>query len=72
MEIAEILDNLKQRALRDDELRQEFLRTKEQTNPLSAFCAKCRELGYEIYDMDVIMAGEEFHAGWRAAPCRIA
>lgn len=24
----------------------------------AAFCRKCRELGYEIYDMDLITAGE--------------
>ena len=30
-----------------------------------AFCAKCRELGYEIYEMDLITAGEEFYATMR-------
>ena len=26
---------------------------------------KCRELGYEVYDMDLITAGEEFYATMR-------
>ena len=34
-------------------------------NPVSAFCKTCRELGYEIYDMDLISAGEEFYATMR-------
>ena len=29
------------------------------------FCSKCRELGYEIYDMDLITAGEEAYAAMR-------
>ena len=31
----------------------------------AAFCAKCRELGYEICEMDLITAGEEFYATMR-------
>ena len=33
--------------------------------PLSAFCRVCQELGYEIYEMDIICAGEEFHAAMK-------
>lgn len=56
------LEELQERALRDQKLRQEFLDTRAAENPLGAFCAKCRELGYEIYEMDVVLAGEEFYA----------
>ena len=65
MEITEMLDELKQKALRDQELRAELLRTRKAAQPLSAFCQKCRELGYEVYDMDLITAGEEFYATMR-------
>ena len=65
MGIAEMLDELKQKALRDPALRAELLQTRKAAQPLSAFCQKCRELGYEVYDMDLITVGEEFYATMR-------
>ena len=65
MEITEMLDELKSKARRDEKLRAELLETRKNAQPLSAFCRKCRELGYEIYDMDLITAGEEFYATMR-------
>ena len=46
-----MLDELKSKARRDEKLRAELLETRKNAQPLSAFCRKCRELGYEIYDM---------------------
>ena len=43
----------------------ELLEMKEAAQPFAAFCSKCRELGYEIYDMDLITAGEEAYAAMR-------
>ena len=60
-----MLDELKSRAHRDDKLRAELLETRKDAQPLREFCRKCRELGYEIYDMDLITAGEEFYATMR-------
>ena len=65
MEIAEMLDELKQKALRDDTLRRELLDTRDDRNPLTAFCRKCQSLGYAIYEMDVISAGEELYAAMK-------
>ncbi len=65
METEEMLDEIRSRVQKDEKLREEFLRTREQENPLSAFCAKCRELGYPVYEMDVIAAGEEFYAAMK-------
>ena len=65
MGITEMLDELLSRARRDPALREELLETRKDSQPLSAFCRKCRELGYEIYDMDLITAGEEFYATMR-------
>ena len=56
---------MKSKARRDEKLRAELLETRKNAQPLSAFCRKCRELGYEIYDMDLITAGEEFYATMR-------
>ena len=65
MEIAEMLDELKEKALKDDKVWQELMDTRKDKNPLAAFCAKCRELGYEVYEMDLISAGEDFYATMR-------
>ena len=65
MEIAEMLDELKQKALRDDKLRRELLDTRDDRNPLTDFCRKCQSLGYAIYEMDVISAGEELYAAMK-------
>ncbi|MDD7740617.1 MAG: hypothetical protein SOT28_00260 [Fusicatenibacter sp.] len=60
--LVEMLDELMKRARTDGKLKEELLATRKEKNPLSAFCGKCRELGYPIYDMDLAMAGEEFYA----------
>ncbi|MCD8338461.1 MAG: hypothetical protein LUD18_14560 [Lachnospiraceae bacterium] len=65
MEIAEMLDEIRKKAQEDVNLKEELLHTREQRNPLSAFCAKCRELGYPVYEMDVIAAGEESYAAMK-------
>ena len=39
--------------------------TRKEKDPFSAFCRACRELGYEIYEMELICAGEEFHAAMK-------
>ena len=65
MEIGEMLDELMKKAFQDDSLRKELLATRNENQPLSAFCRKCRELGYPIYDMDLLQAGEEAYAAMR-------
>ena len=49
-------------AQQDSKLREEFLETRKAAYPLSAFCKKCRELGYPVYEMELIGAGEGFYA----------
>lgn len=60
-----MLDELQHKALHNKEIKQRLLATRKEAEPLSAFCRTCRELGYEIYEMDVICAGEEFHAAMK-------
>lgn len=62
MTVTDMLDELQQKALRDIKIREKLLGTRTQHEPFMAFCEACRELGYEIYPMDLIAAGEEFHA----------
>ena len=62
---AKILNVIQKQALEDQTLRERFLKTRMDPNPLNAFCALCRELGYEIYPMDVIAASEETYAAMK-------
>lgn len=65
MDTASMLEELQAKALRDNELRAKLLETRQAANPVTAFCQCCRSLGYEIYDMDLISAGEDFYAAMR-------
>ena len=65
MNTVEMLDELQNKALHDEELKNKFLKTKEEEDSLGAFCRVCRELGYEIYPMDVVQAGDEFYAAMK-------
>ena len=60
MNLAEMLEELRKEALADPGLRERLLDTRKEKAPLSAFCSLCRELGYPIYEMDLIQEGEEF------------
>lgn len=62
MDIMEQLDALQRRALTDQKIREKLLATRREKEPLQTFCRISRELGYEIYPMELIAAGEEFHA----------
>ena len=63
--IIDMLDELQNRALHEPDVREKLLSTKREEDPLSAFCRVCRELGYEIYEMELVCAGEEFHAAMK-------
>lgn len=65
MDTLGLLEELRLRAWKDEGLRREILLTREERNPVDAFCRKCQELGYGIYVMDLIQAGEEFYGNMR-------
>lgn len=67
MNTAEMLAQLQKEAMRDSAMAEKFIKTRSMPNPLKAFCSLCREYGYEIYEMDVIAAGEESYAAMRRA-----
>ena len=67
MNTAEILAKLQIMAMNDPSLAERFLDTRGSDHPLRAFCLLCRELGYEIYEMDIIAAGEERYAAMKRA-----
>lgn len=65
MDTAVILDELQKRALSDARVRERLLATKTAADPLREFCRVSRELGYELYEMELVVAGEEFYASMR-------
>ena len=65
METAAMLDELQRKANQDSDIKKALLETRKQKNPVAAFCRKCQELGYPIYEMDLISAGEDFYASMR-------
>lgn len=65
MNVITMLDDLQRKALHNPDIRNKLLDTAQEKDPLTAFCRVCRELGYEIYEMDLICAGEEFHAAMK-------
>lgn len=64
-DIAGMLDELQKRARKEPEIKSRILATRKERDPVSAFCRTCRELGYEIYEMELICAGEEFYASMK-------
>lgn len=65
METVVILDELQRKALSDEQVRERLLGTRAAADPLKEFCRVSRELGYELYEMELIAAGEEFYASMR-------
>lgn len=65
MDTAAMLDELQRKAKQNDEIKKVLLETRKDQKPVAAFCKKCQEMGYPIYEMDLISAGEEFYASMR-------
>ena len=62
MHTAFVIEELEKMALRDPELKAKILATKKAAKPLAAFCELAREYGFELYEMDIVEAGEEMYA----------
>ena len=67
-DIAGMLDELQHKTAYNPEWKARFLASREEADRFPAFCRICREFGYEIYEMDLISAGEEAYAAMRGAP----
>lgn len=65
MNTVEMLQEVQNKALKDATLRAKILATETTAEPLDEFCKICREEGYEVYPMDVIIVGEEAYAAMR-------
>ena len=67
MKVLDELERFQEAALKNKALREQILATESEEEPLSAFCRLAREKGFEIYEMDLVYAGEEAYAGMRRA-----
>ena len=65
MNVFETLQVIQSKALEDDTLKARILATEGTKEPLDEFCRICQQEGYEIYPMDVIIAGEESYAAMK-------
>ena len=65
MNILEMLEEIQHKALKDDVFKRKILATEKVKDPLDEFCKVCQQEGYEIYPMDVIIAGEESYAAMK-------
>lgn len=65
MDVTEIFERLSVMARQDEVLRKELLQTRHEKNALTSFCKKAQSLGFPLYEMDVLEAGESFYAAMR-------
>lgn len=65
MNVAETLEALRIKALKDPALKRALLATRDHANPLSEFCRISTEAGLPVYDMDIIEYGEYAYASMR-------
>jgi len=56
----EKLLDLQMKALKDENLRQQLLATKNEADPMKAFCDKCTELGYPLTVGELFAMGQDF------------
>lgn len=65
MNIEEILSALREICKKDPETAKKLLATKNDAQPLHAFCVLATELGHPLSEMDLIEAGEYAYAAMR-------
>ena len=65
MNVAETLEALRKRALCDPALKEALLATRDHPNSLGEFCRISTEVGFPLYDMDIIEYGEFSYASMR-------
>lgn len=65
MDVYEALSRLRELARRDPALRKQLLETGSSRTPLADFCRLSRECGVELYEMDLLAAGEDAYAAMR-------
>lgn len=65
MNLEEALQQLKKLAASNPSVKEALLATRESASPIQAFCRLSQEYGIPVYEMDLVMAGEEYYAAMR-------
>ena len=65
MEVYEALTLLRDKAARDPAWRKSLLETRHSRTPLAEFCRISTQAGVELYEMDILSAGEDYYAAMR-------
>lgn len=65
MDVYEALEGLKKKAKQNEALKRELLATRQDKNPLSAFCRISTREGFPLYEMDILDYGENAYAAMR-------
>lgn len=65
MTVEEVLWGLRKMAEADPAFREKLLKTRSESNAVGAFCKAAEEAGFTLYEMDLVMAGEEYYAAMR-------
>ena len=65
MDVADTLELLHKKAVKDPELRKRLLATRDSKSPLGDFCRISTEAGLPLYEMDMIEHGESAYAAMR-------
>ena len=65
MDLEEALQKLRQLANQQPEVKEALLATRNAENPISEFCRLSAQYGYPVFEMDLVMAGEEYYAAMR-------
>ena len=65
MNLEEALQGLKRLAAKDKNIRNALLATRTAEKPAAEFCKLSARYGFPVYEMDLVMAGEEYYAAMR-------
>ncbi|MDO5702462.1 MAG: hypothetical protein Q4G47_03815 [Lachnospiraceae bacterium] len=60
-----VLTEVRKMARGDAELARKILSTRDDANPVRALCELVTGLGFPLYEMDLVNAGEEYYANMR-------
>ena len=65
MNLEEALQGLKRLAAKDKNIRNALLATRTAEKPAAEFCKLSARYGFPVYEIDLVMAGEEYYAAMR-------
>ena len=62
MDVGTILEELRKMTEKDPAVRDRLLASEKAEDPITDFCRYVRQLGFELYEADLVFSGEEMYA----------